>query len=241
MIDQFEALLNIGDRSPAIGYSFSSPYPQWLPDDVLKKAHQNTDYYLSTVTIANRSHRTLQSVLVQLSLAPHHTPAIDIRNGTKSTWTYNADKSYCEAVNLEPGASLNVAIFLKDIETDQLQEPKVLIEGKVLSKAMRTAGDLKVLPMKLALMFAASMAVSAAAVAIAAYAFYQVSPWNPKAEAIRGATSTWQTCKTTAYEQTEVTPALLARHKLSEQTLLQMNRVTSRADLAKSPIVVICE
>ncbi len=240
MIDQVSALFELGDRAPAVNYVYIEPTPQLVPDAALKKAHINENFFLAIVGLQNHSNRTLNTIVVKLPATPKHEPSFEFSKDSKRQATYVAEGPYVEISSLEPKASVYVTVFLTEPELTNFSEPQVLIDGKLLSKAMRTAGLVKAQP-PTALLLGSSYAALAVSVAVLAYVISATSPLNPKVRALEASVSGWSSCTRSAYTQQEITPQVLARHKLGETLLLEMNKVPDRARLNMKDYVVICE
>lgn len=240
MIDQISALLELGDRAPAVNYVYFEPAPQLVPDVTLKRAHVDKTFYLAVVGLQNHSNRTLKTIVIKLPIRPQHEPAIEFSKDSKRQATYVADGPYVEIASLDPKASIYVTIFLTEPELTAFGEPQVLIEDRLLSKAMRTAGFVRARP-RMALLFGAAYATLAVSFVVLAYTIWAITPLNPKVRALEASTSGWGSCTRNAYSQEEITPLLLARHKLGEAILLEMNKVPNREFLNTKDYVVICE
>nr|WP_315494224.1 hypothetical protein [uncultured Rhodoferax sp.] len=240
MLETISVALDIGEKTPpAIDYFYMPPRPQWVPDLALKKAHQNRGFWLSVVGLHNLSAKVLSSIRIKLPFAPGYEPVLDSA-GAAIEAKYDIQTHELQIPRLDPGEKLYVAIFLSSPEADRFQEPRVIVGDRLLSRGMRTVGFFKSRP-KEALLLVVPLLLALAALGVVGYITYQVSPFNPKVKAVEAAMAGYSGCIPSAYEKTEVNETLLAKHKLSEQSLLQLNHVVTRKDLFDKDLVVICE
>jgi hypothetical protein len=217
------------------------PHPQWVPDIALKKAHQNKEFCLSVVGLHNLSSKVLSSIRIKLPFAPLYEPVIDMPGATIATdIKYDMQLHEVKVPRLDPGEQLYVAIFLSSSEAASFSEPQTIIQDRLLSRGMRAVGFFKKRP-KEVLLVVVPLLFTACALAFAGYAVYQVSPLNPKYKAVQEAMAGYPGCIPTAYEKSKVNETLLAKHRLGELFLLQLNHVVTRKDLFDKDTVVICE
>lgn len=242
MFDNISALFEMGEKAPpAIDYFYMPPHPQWVPGIALKKAHQNQEFWLSVIGLNNLSSKVLPTIRIKLPFAPQYEPVLDLPGAsTVANLKYDAQIREVLVPKLDPGEKIYVAIFLSSSEAERFYEPQVIIHDRLLSRGMRTVGFFKKRP-KEALLLAAPLLLAAGALAFAGYALYKLSPLNPKVKAVQEATAGYSGCVPTAYEKSEVTESLLAKHRISESFLFQLNHVVTRKDLFGKDHVVICE
>ena len=238
MLETISAALAIGEKAPpAIDYFYMPPQPQWVPDVALKKAHQNREFWLSVVGFDNLSSKVLPPIRVKLPFAPQYEPVADFPSAAAVVAKYDAPAHTLEVPRLDPGEKFYVAVFLSSAEAERFQEPQVIVGDRLLSRGMRTVGFFKSRP-KEALMLAVPLLLAVGALA---FAGYSSSSLNPKVRAVEEATAGYSGCVPRAHEKSEVNETLLAKHRLSEPALLQLNHVVARKDLFSKDYVVICE
>jgi hypothetical protein len=242
MLENVAALFEIGEKAPpAIDYFYMPPHPQWVPDVALKKAHQNQEFWLAVVGINNLSSKVLPALRVKLPFAPQYEPTTDMPSSSVTQAPkYDSQIHEIQAPKLDPGDQIYIAVFLSKSEAQRFSEPQVIIHDRLLSRGMRAVGFFKKRP-KEALLFAVPLIITAAAIAFAGYAIYQTSSLNPKVRAVNQATEGYSGCVPTAYEKARVNESLLAKHRLGEPLLLNLNHVVTRKDLFDKDYVVICE
>jgi hypothetical protein len=241
MLDTISAALEIGEKAPpAIDYFYMPPQPQWVPDVALKKAHQNREFWLSVVGINNLSSKVLPPIRVKLPFAPQYEPVADYPSVATVEAKYDAAAHTLEVPRLDPGEKLYVAVFLSSAEAERFHEPQVIVGDRLLSRGMRTVGFFKSRP-KEALLLALPLLLAVGTLAFVGYSTYQTSSFNPKVRAVEEATAGYSGCVPRAHEKSEVNETLLAKHRLSEAALLQLNHVVTRKDLLAKDYVVICE
>lgn len=240
MLETISATLDIGEKTPpAIDYFYMPPHPQWVPDVALKKAHQNRDFWLSVVGLHNLSAKVLSSIRIKLPFAPGYEPVVDSPSASVDA-KYDRQVHELQIPRLDPGEKLYVAIFLSGAEADGFQEPQVIVGDRLLSRGMRTVGFFKSRP-KEALLLVVPLLIGVAALGAVGYFTYESSSFNPKVKAVEAAIAGYSGCVPTAYEKVEVNETLLAKHRLGEPFLLQLNHVVARKDLFDKDHVVICE
>lgn len=240
MLESISALLEIGEKSPpAIDYFYMPPHPQWVPNIALKKAHQNQDFLLSVVGLHNLSSKVLPSIRVKLPFAPQYEPVVDA-DGIATQ--YDSKIHEVQIGRLDPGEKVYVAIFLSSSESARFSEPQVIVADRLLSRGMRAVGYFKKRP-KEVLLFGGLLILLLGALTFAGRAVYEISPFNPKAQALKEATASFSGagCVPTAFEKSQVNESLLARHRLGEPFLYRLNSVVTRKDLFDKDYVVICE
>lgn len=241
MLDTISAALEIGEKAPpAIDYFYMPPHPQWVPDVVLKKTHQNREYWLSVVGLSNLSSKVLPPIRIKLPFAPQYEPVVDSPSAATVATKYDTQTHELQVPRLDPGEKLYVAVFLSGEEAERFQEPQVIVGDRLLSRGMRTVGFFKSRP-KEALLLTVPLLLSLGMLAFVGYYTYQTSSLNPKVKAVEEATAGYSECIPRAHEKAEVNETLLAKHKLSEVALLQLNHVVTRKDLFDKDYVVICE
>lgn len=242
MLENVAALFEIGEKAPpAIDYFYMPPHPQWVPDIALKKAHQNKEFWLAVVGVNNLSSKVLPSLRIKLPFAPQYEPTLDMPGSSiGSTPKYDAQVHEVQVPKLDPGDTIYIAVFLSSSEAERFTEPQVIIHDRLLSRGMRAVGFFKKSP-KVTLLFAIPLLIAVAVIAFAGHAIYQTSSLNPKVRAVNEATAGYSGCVPTAYEKSKVNESLLARHRLGEPLLLNLNHVVTRKDLFDKDYVVICE
>jgi len=241
MLETISTALEIGEKAPpAIDYFYMPPQPQWVPDVALKKAHQNREFWLSVIGLNNLSSKVLPPIRIKLPFAPHYEPVVDSPSTVTAGAKYNTQTHTLEVPRLDPGERLYVAIFLSSSEADRFQEPQVIIGDRLLSRGMRTVGFFKSRP-KEALQLALPLLFAFGMLAFVGYTTYQTSSFNPRVKAVEEATAGYSGCVPRAHEKSEVNETLLAKHRLGEPALLQLNHVVTRKDLFEKDHVVICE
>lgn len=242
IVESSAALLEILTKIPAgIDYFYMPPAPQWVPDVTLKKAHQNNEFFLSIVGLNNVSSKVLQSLRIKLLFKPIYEPSLDIHGTVESiNATYDADKSEIAIQQLDPGEKIYVAIFLSGREAEHFTEPKVIVSDRLLSRSMRAIGFMRRRPREFLLMAAALLAL-VAAVFFVLFLVYNNSQLNPKVRAVDQAMQGYVGCVPTAYSQSKINDALLAKSMFGEKFLLSINHVKTREQLFKKKYVVICK
>lgn len=244
MLDKISALLDISDKAPpAIDYFYMPPHLQWVPDIAMKKAHQNQKFLLSVVGLHNLSSKVLSSIRVKLPFAPQYEPVLDVSGASAGiSANYEPSNHVVQIARLDPCEMVYVAIFLSSAEGARFTEPQVIVGDRLLSRGMRAVGYFKKRPQEVG-MFVGLFVFLFTAVTVAGFTAYQASPFNPKTKAIDEATANLSGagCKPTAYEKSEVNESLLARHRLGESILFQLNNVVTRKDLFDKEYVVICQ
>lgn len=240
MLESISSLLEIGEKSPpAIDYFYMPPHQQWVPAIALKKAHQNQEFLLSLVGLHNLSSKVLPSIRIKLPFAPQYEPVVE---ATGVAMQYDSKIHEVQVGRLDPGEKVYVAIFLSTSEGAGFSEPQVIVGDRLLSRGMRAVGYFKT-RQKESLLFGGLLILLLGALIFAGRTAYEVSPFNPKAEALKEATASLSGagCIPTAYEKSQVNESLLARHRLGESLLLRLNNVVTRNDLFGKEYVVICE
>lgn len=240
MLETISVALDIGEKTPpAIDYFYMPPRPQWVPDLALKKAHQNQSFWLSVVGLHNLSAKVLSSIRIKMPFAPGYEPVVDSAGATVDA-KYDVQAHELQIPRLDPGEKLYVAIFLSGPEADRFQEPQVIVGDRLLSRGMRTVGFFKNRP-KEALLLIVPLVLAVVMLGVVGYVIYRASPFDPKVKAIEAAMAGYSGCVPRAYVKTEVNETLLAKHRLGEPFLLQLNHVVTRKDLFDKDHVVICE
>ncbi|MFM5316824.1 hypothetical protein ACET9R_15855 [Aeromonas veronii] len=242
MFENVAALFEIGEKAPpAIDYFYMPPHPQWVPDVALKKTHQNQEFWLAVVGINNLSSKVLPSLRVKLPFAPQYEPTIDIsRFSVTQAPKYDAQTYEIYVPRLDPGDHIYIVVFLSKSEALRFSEPQVIIHDRLLSRGMRAVGYFKKRP-KEVLLLVVPLILTAVTIAFSGAVIYQSSSLNPKVRAVMQATEGYSGCVPTAYEKAKVNETLLARHRLGELFLLNLNHVVTREDLFDKDYVVICE
>lgn len=242
MLENVATLLEIGEKAPpAIDYFYMPPHPQWVPDIALKKGHQNKEFWLAVIGLNNLSSKVLPSLRIKLPFAPQYEPTLDMPSSSiANAPKYDALIHEVQVPKLDPGDKIYVAVFLSGSEAERFTEPQVIIHDRLLTRGMRAVGFFKNRP-KEAFLCAVSLLITVAVIVFAGYAIYQKSSFNPKVRAINEATAGYSGCVPTAYEKSRVNESLLARHRLGEPFLLNLNHVVTRKDLFDKDYVVICE
>jgi len=237
-LEVVKTMSELGEKTPAIFYSYLQPHPQLYPAIAIKEEFKNHEYWISVGGLENLSSKVISPIRVKLNKNLDLAPIVQASPGI--TASFDSMSHEILISRLDPKDHIYVFIHLTSIEAESFIEPQVIVQDRMLSRGMRVIGEAKKMPLH--------YLIAGLIIAILFGFVYKnqndFREYREKSEYIDkfiNDNSGFIKMYPVVYKGSELNPEILARHKKGMLDLLVINKVDKIDDLYKRDKVIVFE